>query len=257
MLVTPPIRLSEELGSRRNDRHIHKIMSSITYLTACGLGAESFSRGRCNPVELLIFCRVRCDPGKSLIFASCVASMDIWATPRSNSVPYLSQSCSMATMAVQMSNLTMNMASGPPGFIPLGSPAFISLAAALLILLVAYGALSPSRKLPPGPKGLPVLGNLFQLDNRPWLRFTQWKEKYGRSNPTMSRHTVSILTEIHPGALLHLHVFGRSIIVINNLKTAADLMDRRAIITADRPGTIVANMMTGGLLIPFISHNDT
>ena len=73
----------------------------------------------------------------------------------------------------------------------------------------------------------------------------------------MSSHAASILTEIHTGPLLHLQVFGRSIIVLNNLTTAADLMDRRAIITADRPGTIVANIMTGGLFIPFISHNDT
>lgn len=73
---------------------------------------------------------------------------------------------------------------------------------------------------------------------------------------TMSPRRASILTDPLAGALFHLHVFGRSFIVLNNLKTAADLMDRRAIITADRPGTIVGNMMTGGVFIPFISHND-
>lgn len=165
-------------------------------------------------------------------------------------------------MAVQLSNLTLKVASGSPAFIPLSSPAFIPLAAVLLALLVVYRPKSASRKLLPCPKGLPVLGNLFQLDSRPWLRFTQWKEKYDNSTtppPPTTGRAASNLTQLHAGALLHPHVYGRSIIVINNLKTAADLMDRRAIITADRPGTtsIVANVMTVGLLIPFISHNNT
>lgn len=149
-------------------------------------------------------------------------------------------------MTAHLSNFTISMASI--------SPAFIPIAVVLLALLVVYRARSPWRLLPPGPKGLPVLGNLLQFDNRPWLSFTRWGEKYGRST---TPHVTFNLTEILAGALLYLQVFGRSFIVINNLKTAADLMDRRSIITGDRPATIVANIMTGGLLIPFINHNNT
>ena len=37
-------------------------------------------------------------------------------------------------------------------------------------------------KMPPGPPGLPLLGNIFQIPtNMPWFKFTEWGRQYGES----------------------------------------------------------------------------
>lgn len=38
------------------------------------------------------------------------------------------------------------------------------------------------RQMPPGPRGIPVLGNLLRLPNLRFVRFMQWKEQYSRSD---------------------------------------------------------------------------
>ena len=38
-----------------------------------------------------------------------------------------------------------------------------------------------THKLPPGPKGLPFFGPLFQLSATPWKEFEMWKVQYGTS----------------------------------------------------------------------------
>ena len=55
---------------------------------------------------------------------------------------------------------------------------------------------------------------------------------------------------------MYLNVLGQPIIVLNNLKAAEDLLDRRKCYS-DRPRFIVAHeILGGGLLFGFMSYGD-
>jgi hypothetical protein len=49
----------------------------------------------------------------------------------------------------------------------------------LVIMFVVRYARSPWRKLPPGPRRLPILGNALQLRDKAWLVSRDCKEQFG------------------------------------------------------------------------------
>jgi hypothetical protein len=57
----------------------------------------------------------------------------------------------------------------------------IALITTLLIILTVRYVRSPWRKVPPGPKGLPILGNALQLQNKGWMFGKECKRNFGSS----------------------------------------------------------------------------
>lgn len=103
------------------------------------------------------------------------------------------------------------------------------------ILFTARYLRSPWRKLPPGPRGIPLVGNVLEMRSKQWLNFMKWKQEFGD--------------------VFYLNAAGQPIIVLNTQKVAADLLDRRAGIYSDRPRNIVAaQIMCGGLAMVFQNY---
>ncbi|KAF5372141.1 hypothetical protein D9758_005058 [Tetrapyrgos nigripes] len=87
-----------------------------------------------------------------------------------------------------------------------------------------------SIRYPPGPRGLPLLGNALQLPTvQPWHTLAKWKKMYG--------------------PIVYVNMAGQPMVFINSQKTAEDLLDRRATKYSTRPHFIVGNIVTGGLNI--------
>ena len=69
------------------------------------------------------------------------------------------------------------------------TPTLLDAAAILVavILLNRLFAKKPAGSLPPGPKGLPLIGNMLDMPaSHEWKTFAQWGEQYG-AYPSFAR----------------------------------------------------------------------
>jgi len=72
-----------------------------------------------------------------------------------------------------------------------------------------------SLPLPPGPKGLPILGNFFDLPAEyPWLKAAELAEEYGE--------------------IVHVNAVGQHLIYLNTFEVASDLLELRSSKYSDR-----------------------
>ena len=88
--------------------------------------------------------------------------------------------------------------------------------------------------LPPGPPAEPLIGHLRLIPpNNPETLFYELGKTYGTYllNVLLSL----VLTSMILGDVVHLQLLGRSIIVLNSVQAAIDLLDKRGANYSDRP----------------------
>ena len=57
----------------------------------------------------------------------------------------------------------------------------VSVALVSVYAIRSFKSYAKAKNLPPGPKGIPFFGPLFQLSMTPWMEFEVWMKQYGMS----------------------------------------------------------------------------
>ncbi len=87
---------------------------------------------------------------------------------------------------------------------------------------------------PPGPKSFPVVGNLFSMPSREeWVTYRKWSEELG---VTCARrlHLVPAKWPSSGSDIIHADVMGSHIVILNSMKAANELLEKRSSIYSDR-----------------------
>ncbi|GJE84149.1 cytochrome P450 [Phanerochaete sordida] len=101
--------------------------------------------------------------------------------------------------------------------------------ACFVLIGIALRVYSQRRRLrlPPGPKGLPILGNVFDIPPKhEWLAYERWGREYGSD-------------------IIYLNLAGTPMVVLNSAQAVNDLLEKRSSIYSDRPVTVMAYELVG------------
>ncbi|KAF9235573.1 cytochrome P450 [Melanogaster broomeanus] len=91
--------------------------------------------------------------------------------------------------------------------------------------------------LPPGPPGLPFIGNVVGINiDAPWLTYAEWAKTYGD--------------------IIHSRLLGKDIIIINSEKVAKDLLEDRSRNYSDRPHLLASELFGIDFNTVFLPYGD-
>ncbi|KAF5335634.1 hypothetical protein D9758_014794 [Tetrapyrgos nigripes] len=110
----------------------------------------------------------------------------------------------------------------------------------LVFCFIAHRVLRRRRlRLPPGPPGYPIIGNIFDIPpKREWVTYRDMSKKYGSD-------------------IIHLDLLGTPLIIVNSLKAATELFDKRSSNYSDRPRlTMLCELVGMSWNIAFMRYGD-
>lgn len=112
-------------------------------------------------------------------------------------------------------------------------------AISVVALLASIVLFRKRRSTPPGPPGLPLLGNLFDFPKREsWKVYLEWGRQYNSD-------------------ILSMKVPGTQFVILNSAQAIQDLLVKRSNIYSDRPhSTMLNDLIQTAWLIVFMNNDD-
>ncbi|KAF8265024.1 cytochrome P450 [Lactarius quietus] len=103
--------------------------------------------------------------------------------------------------------------------------------------LITRIAQSSIRSLPPGPRGLPFIGDILHIADQEWLASPQHKDDYGE--------------------IMYISALGTGVLIINSQRAAVELLEKRSNVSSGRPHYISAGeFMTKNLSFALSPYDD-
>ncbi|KAJ6566447.1 cytochrome P450 [Mycena capillaripes] len=127
----------------------------------------------------------------------------------------------------------------PPLDISSSASAWYCVGLAILLYGIHWGRNRSKLPLPPGPKKLPILGNLFDIPSElQWEVYFRWSREFNSD-------------------IIHLNAAGTSIVVLSSAEAIRDLLERRSSLYSDRPhGTMLDELMGWSEFVAFMDHGE-
>lgn len=129
------------------------------------------------------------------------------------------------------------------------------LLAVISIFIAGKWWFKPSSKpVPPGPRPLPLIGNLFNVPKTyQWKTFAEWSTRAGTSASEPAYPTY----QCAGSDIVSVSLMGQRLVILHSLVAATDLLEKRSAIYSDRPPLPVSGRtLKWGEFVTFSPYGD-